>query len=191
MTATMDTLSLADRLRDAEAAEQPLAARMAELRAQLSDAVQRSDYTTAGTAKAEIEALQGEWAIAHANAEALRGAIAELDKQRQSVELAIQEQQHRDAARLELAAAQPAEQAALEELGALVAQARVGLLAVRQTIEKALVAEQTAHECRIRCYHAQVQLGDRPNGQRVPRPNNMSALLESDRVMRAVAGRAF
>jgi len=187
----MDTLSLADRLRDAEEAERPLAVRLAELRGQLNDAVARSDYTAAGTAKAEIEALQSEWAVAHASTEALRGALAEIEAQRADMERAIQEQKARDVALAELAAAEPAEQAALEELGSLVAQARVGVAAVRQTIERALVAEQVAHEARIRVWSAQVALGQRANGQRCPRPNAMSALLESDRVLRAVSGRAF
>lgn len=192
MAVTMESApSPADQLRSAEEELAPVAARMAELRTKMKDAVGRSDYMVASEAKTEIESLEGQWTMATKAVELLRGLISENEKRQRDAELAIQEQRHVDAARAALAAAVPAETAALEELGALVAQARVGVLATRKAIEQALAAEQAAYEARIRVQDARVRLGELPNGQRVPRPNAMSALLESDRVLRAVSGRAF
>lgn len=180
------TQTLADRLLEAEAAEAPLAVHANALKAERDTALERHDYARVVELEAEVDAACEAHRLAAAHTDGLRKHTAELEQERQAFRLVVLDQQRTDAARAALVPAQQAEADLLSELEKAVASVRVGLLAVRQNIQRGLALEEDAHGARTTVYSALVTLGDRPSGQRVQKPNRMSALLESDPVIRAV-----
>lgn len=189
MTAVMDetgTVSLAERLVELEAAERPLAEELNRLKAEHADALARHDYARIVELEPQVNAAREAHGIAAASTEALRKHADVIQREREEAQRVVELQQQRDAARVQLEAAQKSEGEYLAELENAVAAISVGIDAVRHNIARALALEGVAHEARISAYQALVVLGERESGMAVSRPNRCSALLEYDPVIRAV-----
>ena len=183
-TVTAPEIDLERRVSDAAAVEAPLASKLNDLEARLALAVERSDYRAADKLKAAIDPARVELAIAHANTEALRGALAATAAQREADARAIQQQRARDQAHGALAAARAAEQDALEEIARYRAEITVLLEAIRTDIAAALACEQRAGLARDDQYNALLTLGEQP--LRRLAPTDVTALVERDEVLAAI-----
>jgi hypothetical protein len=189
VTAVVDetkTVTLAERLAELEAAETPLAVELNRLRSERADALDRHDYARIVELDPLIDAAREKHALAASDVTVLRQYADEIRQEREQAQREVALQQQRDAARVELAAAQETESRYLAELKTAVAAIDVGVDAVHKSIAHALELEGVAHAARLRAYQAMVVLGERKTGVHVPRPNDCSALLESSAVVRMI-----
>lgn len=178
--------TLAERLAEAERAAEAPARRVAELDLALRAALERSDYSSAETLKNELADARTEHGIAAAAVSGLRGAIAEVDRQKAEDSRVIQAQRQADAARRLLADARRLEREALDELDSEIALTWAGVAAVRRAYLHCLELEQSAGHARAEQIQARVALGEVEPGMRAVTPNKASVLQDQFAVIREV-----
>lgn len=186
MTAVLEKSDLNGRLAEAQRAEDPLRQRVNELEADLSGALAKSDYLAADKAKNALGPARSELAIALAQTTALQAAVAEVQRQQQESQRAIQEQRQRDQARALLEKSQQREKDAHDEVEQHLADAQAGILAVQQSLQAATQADQVASQARQDVYQALVTLGDQPPGAIIAGCYNAHAAIERDPVLRSI-----
>jgi hypothetical protein len=176
--------SLAERLAEAQRAAEVPARRAGELEAALRNALAREDFAAAQALKDELAGARQEAAIAGAAVAGLQTAIAEIERQREQDNRAIQEQQQHSAARERYAAALQREREGLEELDAEVASLFAGLEAVKRTYLRAVQIEHEVGQARAEQIQARVTLGEIPGPMRAVAPNQASILQDEQAVIR-------
>ena len=173
------------KLTEAQAAEQGPFERVSQLERALEDALAQANYKRAATIKNDLASARTEHLIVKAAREALENAISALEQQRQADTAVIEQQRRRDQARVLVAEASRAEEAAIAELQQLVASVHAGVEAVKADIAAALVTETRATQHRQDRHSALVGLGE-DSPRPITGPNDMSVTLERDPVVRAV-----
>lgn len=178
---------LAVSLAEAQRAEQPLAQRVAELEAELAEALRRSDYLAAQQAKDALPRAREAAAIAAAHTSALQAAVARLEEQRRADLELIEAQRRREQAERDLEAAQRTFSDAQADKQQQLAAVHAGVEAVRQSWKYAEAAQQVAASAQLAEWDALKVLGHVPADQHRPRPRcDLDAVLGRDPVLRMI-----
>lgn len=156
------------------------------LQSAFEQAVAEERFDDAKALKDQIPPAHGAATVAEAHAKALADVTAQMQAEHAERERAAQAEYERAQAREQLAAANEAEQAALDAVQRHWAEAMAGLDAVRASLADATAAETEAWQARSAGYSAMVTLGERPSGMRMAKPNFASARIEASSLLTAL-----
>ncbi|WP_406507641.1 hypothetical protein [Streptomyces sp. NBC_00212] len=185
-TATRTPPDLDAKLADARTEAEKIRGELSSAEQDLAAALEREDFRAADEAKARVEAARVPMALAEANVQALQGAMAALDAQRQQAQAAAQRQARQEAAQRTLEAATATEREAEETAHRCMAEVTAGLEAIRAALVTAKAAEQTAHGARREASSATAELTDTAAVLHVPMPSWASARIERSAVLCAI-----
>lgn len=188
-TATRTPPALPDlpgKLADARSEAEKIRGELSQAEQDLAAALEREDFRAADDAKSRVEAARVPVALAEANVQALQGAMAALDAQRQQSQSAAQRQARQEAAQRTLEAAMAAEREAEETANRCMAEVTAGLEAIRASLMAAKQAEQAGGNARRNANTAQAELAGTPPIPYISMPNWASARIERSAVLNAI-----
>ena len=153
----------------------------------LRTAVSEQRYADAEAVKQELPAAEHEWVVAHAEAQALEGVLAELARERQQRDAAEQLERRRQQAAGHLNAAAERERELLDDLESVRAELVAGIEAIQATIRRAYQLEGAVRQARADQWAARVDAGE---ASAVPghiaAPNSVSSLVERSSALMAI-----
>jgi colicin import membrane protein len=156
------------------------------LAAQLRTAVAEQRYADAEALKQELPDAEHEWVVAHAEAQALEGALAHLALERQQRDAAEQAERRKQQAIGHLNAAAERERELMDELASVRAELTAGVAAVQETIRRGYELESAVRQARTAQAQARIDAGDAVGMPHVSAPNVVSAVVERSQALLAI-----
>lgn len=189
MATTMMAPDLNGRLAEARTQAEQVRGDLSKAENELAAALEREDYPAAEKAKQRISELRPHMALADSTVNALTGALAALDAERQQEQAAAQRQAREEAAQRVYNEATAAEREAEESARRHMAEALAGIEAVRVSLQAAKQAEQAGGSARRAAAQAQTELGGGPGGVAGPvvaSPNWVGSRIDRSAVLHAI-----
>ena len=157
------------------------------LTGQLRTAVAEQRYGDAEQIKQELPEAEHEWVVAHAEAQALEGVLAQLAHERQQRDAAEQAERRKQLAIGHLNAAAERERELLDELESVRAELVAGVDAIQMTIRRAYQLEGAVRSARADQWQARVDAGEASAVPgHVAGPNSVSSLVERSAPLMAI-----
>lgn len=180
-------LTLAERIAEAEQAEEAPRQEAMSLSALHTAAVAAGNYAEAARLQPLLNTARERLVIAEGTTRGLRDGQAVADAARAEEQRAIQQAHARDEARGIIEDAMAAERQAMAAIEESLAQLWATISAARDCYRQALALETKVWQERERAYRAHVTLGERPAGMRIVKPNHATVVADRDPLVRELS----
>lgn len=180
----MATLTLNERLAEAQREATDLRTQLANAEHDLNQALEEKDYAAAERLKHKADELRQPVLIAEAHARALTEGVQELERHRAEEQRAAAERERREQADVQYHRARQAEAEAMEDVNRYLAELPAAYTALRQVMQAAIEAEQRWGNARREAHAAGVTAGHIDPGLPVPpRPNLATVKIEHHQLL--------
>lgn len=178
------TVSLAERLEQAQREAQALRERLSHAEHERDVAVAEQRYADAERAKAAADEAREPLLVAQAHVQALQAGIAELQRHREDEQRAQAERERREQAEVLFEQAKAREAEALDDAQRLLAEVSVTYSALVEAMNAAVEVESRIYQARLDAWDTGKTAGHIPQEMARPsRPNMASSRFEQNPVL--------